>query len=88
MSHRKRREVPTSKPRPPTFGEKLARTGRSFIRENLRLMLIFIGFTLLAQAFLPWTNNRSEFVWPTIVGGILLGLALPPRLWRTGRKDE
>lgn len=80
MSHRKKREVP--RPPPSTFKEKLAHTGRSFIRENLRLMLIFIGATSLAQAFLPWTNNRSEFIWPTIVGGILLGLALPPRLWR------
>ena len=52
------------------------------LRENVRAMVLFSGVVAVAQAFVPWTNDRMDVVWFVIFGSIMLGLGIPKRLWQ------
>jgi hypothetical protein len=54
----------------------------TFIRDNVRTMLLFVGAATIAQPFIPWTNNNDDAMWFIVIGSIALGLAIPPRLWK------
>jgi hypothetical protein len=45
-------------------------------------MLLFIGGAMLAQVLMPWTNRAMDNLWFIVMGGVLLGLAVPRRLWK------
>ena len=71
------KSVPASKFRKASFMEGL----RFFVRENVRMMLIFAGAATLLQAFIPWSNRIDP--WPFIlVGSFMLGLGVPKRFWK------
>lgn len=54
---------------------------RFFVRENARMVLFFAGAVTLVQALLPWTNMATDRVLFIVFGSIMLGIAIPRRLW-------
>ena len=71
------KSIPASKSRKASFAEGL----RFFIRENVRVWLMFVGTATLLQAFVPWTNDRSDSLWFIVIGSTALALSIPRRFW-------
>lgn len=81
MAHRRRPKPEPIAPSPPSARARLARGINLFLAENVRGMLLFFGTATLAQAFLPWTNDAMDRIVFAAVGAVMLGFAVPRRLW-------
>jgi len=66
----------------PSRHAQFAEFMRTFIKENVRMTLFFIGAASILQPFIPWTNDNTDAMWFIVIGSVALGLAVPRRLWR------
>ena len=66
----------------PSRHAQFAEFMRTFIKENVRMTLFFIGAASILQPFIPWTNDNGDAMWFIVIGSIALGFAVPRRLWQ------
>jgi len=66
----------------PSRHAQFAEFMRTFIKENVRTMLFFVGAASILQPFIPWTNDNGDAMWFIVIGSIALGFAVPRRLWQ------